>query len=503
MKPLVPFRQAIEDPELLGNVLAAESWATWRAVLLATMGETLTAAELELFRGVAGSRTEPPSRPIEEAAYVIGRRGGKDRAASVLAAFIAGLCDHTDAIVPGERGICLLIAPDQRQSQITLGYITACFERSPQLSTLIEERTADTLRLTNGIDIEVRAASFRRLRGVTAVAVIASEVAFWHVGDDAANADVDILTATRPTLATTGGPLILISSPYSRRGELWELYRRHFGAAGDPRILVVQGAARTFNPTLPQSVVDRALERDHAAASAEYLAQFRSDLEAFVSREVVAACVDDGVRERMPEERKRYFAFTDPSGGSSDSFTLAIGHKQTDGTVVLDCLREVRPPFSPEDTVSDLCSDLRRYRISKVHGDHYGGEWPREQFRKQTITYEVAKENKSQIYQNVLPLLNSGRVRLLDNPRLVGQLVSLERRTSRGGRDSIDHPPNGHDDLCNAAAGMVAIAKRGLYPSDLSWVRGPVEDSDSAAKEFQRARWQAHLYAGSYGRFWR
>jgi hypothetical protein len=49
------------------------------------------------------------------------------------------------------------------------------------------------------------------------------------------------------------------------------MYRRYFGAGGDPSILVVQGAATQFNPTLPQSVVDRALERDHAAASAEYL----------------------------------------------------------------------------------------------------------------------------------------------------------------------------------------------------------------------------------------
>jgi hypothetical protein len=39
------------------------------------------------------------------------------------------------------------------------------------------------------------------------------------------------------------------------------------------------------------------------------------------------------------------------------------------------------------------------------------------------------------------PLLNSGRVELLDNSRLISQLCNLERRTARGGRDSIDHPP--------------------------------------------------------------
>ena len=79
---------------------------------------------------------------------------------------------------------------------------------------------------------------------------------------------------------------------------------------------------------MPQSVVDRALERDHAAASAEYLAEFQNRHRSFVSREAVEACVSVGVRERPPVSDARYFAFVDPSGGSADSFTLAVGHQQ-------------------------------------------------------------------------------------------------------------------------------------------------------------------------------
>jgi hypothetical protein len=61
----------------------------------------------------------------------------------------------------------------------------------------------------------------------------------------------------------------------------------------------------------------------------------------------------------------------------------------------------------------------------------------------------------------LLPLLNSRRCELLDNTRLVTQLVNLERRTSRGGRDSIDHSPGAHDDLANCVAGVLtAIATR-------------------------------------------
>ncbi|NJN71058.1 MAG: hypothetical protein HC801_12845 [Nitrospira sp.] len=46
----------------------------------------------------------------------------------------------------------------------------------------------------------------------------------------------------------------------------------------------------------------------------------------------------------------------------------------------------------------------------------------------------------------------------LDHPRMLAQLLALDRRTSRGGRDSIDHPPRGHDDLINSAAGAVLLA---------------------------------------------
>src|SRR6478736_3532479 len=80
--------------------------------------------------------------------------------------------------------------------------------------------------------------------------------------ENSTNPDTEILNAVRPGLATTFGPLFMISSPYARRGELWNIYNKHFGPSGDPSILVAQGTSRTFNPSLPQSIVDRAMERD-------------------------------------------------------------------------------------------------------------------------------------------------------------------------------------------------------------------------------------------------
>jgi hypothetical protein len=98
---------------------------------------------------------------------------------------------------------------------------------------------------------------------------------------------------------------------------------------------------------------------------------------------------------------------------------------------------------------------LRSYGINRVSGDRYAGEWPREQFRKHGIAYEPSVKPKTDLYRDLLPLLNSRRVALLDNSRLTTQLVGLERRTARGGRDSIDHGPGAHDDLANCVAGVL------------------------------------------------
>jgi hypothetical protein len=266
----------------------------------------------------------------------------------------------------------------------------------------------------------VRGASFRRLRGVTALAVIASEAAFWYSDETSANADTEILNAIRPALATTRGPLIVISSPYGRKGEVWEIYRRNYGPAGDPRILVVQGSSREFNPILPQSVVDRALERDRAAASAEYLAEFRTDIESFVNLDAVSACIERGVRERPPVSGVRYVGHLDPSGGAVDSMAMAIAH--LDGErAVLDVVREVKAPFRPDQVAAEFSALFKQYRVREVRSDRYGSEWVTEAFRKHDITVKPSEFTSSELFIELLPLINSRQVVLLDNDRVTSR----------------------------------------------------------------------------------
>jgi hypothetical protein len=334
------------------------------------------------------------------------------------------------------------------------------------LAELVANDTADGLLLSSGIEIIVQTNSYRAVRGKTVLCAILDEVSLWR-SEDSATPDYETYNALMPSLVTIPSSMLVgITTAYRKSGLAYDRWKRYFGQ-NDPNVLVIHAPSRSFNPLLPQNVIDTALEQDPEAASAEWLSQWRSDIADYIQREIVEAAVDEGCFERPSEAGKHYVAFCDPSGGSGDSMALAIAHHDRESkSAILDVLRENRSPFSPEAVVDEYCLTLRSYRIHRVHGDRYAGEWPREQFKKRGIDYQVADRSKSDLYVEFLPLLNSKRVRLLDHPRSINQLCSLERRVTRTtGRNLIDHPVGGHDDLANVIAGActLAAAKPAMY----------------------------------------
>ncbi|WP_196800938.1 hypothetical protein [Thioalkalivibrio sp. AKL12] len=444
------IREVMTDPALFGAQFGGPSWEAWRALLAGFYGLPLTDAEAEHWHALTG-RESVPGSAHDELWMTIGRRGGKSQNAALLAVYEAAFRDHADRLSPGEMATVAVLAADRKQARAVFRYVAGLLRSNPMLERMIVREDKESIELSNRAVIEITTASFRATRGATYGCVIADEIAFWR-SDESANPDAEIINALRPGLATLGGPLICLSSPYARRGVLWDAYRRHYGK--DSNILVAQAPSRTMNPELPERVVAEAMARDPASARAEYMAEFRTDVETFVSRETVDACTVPGRQELPPVPDTQYRAFTDPSGGSKDAFTLAISHREGD-VVVVDAVRARKPPFSPEAVVSEFCELLKQYRISSVTGDRYAGEWPREQFKKRGIAYKLSDRPASDIYRDILPLLNSGRVELLENDALQRELIGLERRTARSGKDNISHPPNGHDDIVNSVAGSI------------------------------------------------
>jgi hypothetical protein len=448
------LREVLDGP--FAEWLGEDDWTPWFAFLSALRAEPMSRRERAIYRQCTG-RQQLPQQPFNEAWIVAGRRARKSAIAAVLGCYAAVYGRWVRAA--GETVRVLVVAVSKDQAKLIRNYCEAILESRPGLKRLIKATDTESITLTNGIQIICASNSYRSIRGPTVVCAIFEELAFWY-SDDSANPDKEVLRAVRPSMLTVPGALLLgISSPYAKRGLLYEKYREHYGR-DDSRVLVWKASTETMNPQVDADTIAQAYADDPVAAAAEYGGEFRSDLESFISREAVDAVVSRGLFERPRMRGVRYFGFCDPSGGARDSFTAAIAHADGD-TAVLDAVRERKSPFSPEAVVGEFAAFFQAYGITSIRGDRYSGEFVHELFRKKSVTYRTAKKTKSDLYLGLLPRINSGLVDLLDHAPTLNQLVRLERRTARGGKDSVDHPPNASDDLINAAAGALSYAVAG------------------------------------------
>ena len=453
----VSITDTMNDPALFGSWFKGNTWNAWRAFLSALFGLSMNPEQLALYRKHTG-RTTPPTTQFREARLLCGRRAGKSLIAALLAVYLAVFRDYSPYLAPGELATMMVIAADRRQARVIMRFIKGFVNGVPMLAQMIIRETRETLELSNRVVIEIHTASFRTLRGYTCGVCLNDEECFWAGDETSAEPASEIIAAERPSLITIPSSILLsLSSPHARRGPMYEASQKYFGKDDSP-VLFWKATTLQMNPGLDPKIVSDAYERDPIAARSEYDAEFRSDCESFISHESVNACVIRGRIELPREKEVHYYGFVDPSGGSSDSMTLAIAHKNSLGRATLDLLREVKPPFSPERVVREFAQVLSSYGLSTVTGDNYAGTWPKERFSVYGISYQPSKKSRSEIYLDLLPLLNSRRAELLDNQRLISQLTQLERHASRSGSETIDHAPGGHDDLVNAAAGAIVMA---------------------------------------------
>lgn len=461
MRKLATMRAALADPALLGDALPGDSWSAWRTLLIAAMGEALNETERPIFTKLTGREREPGGDvPVEILLVVAGRRSGKTKAMGLLSVYLSCLVDWSADLSLGERGLALYLSPTERQAGIAFGYSAAVVDHVALLRERIESRTASSLALKGSIDMETQPASWRHSRGGTSVCICLDECAFFHSAEESANRDADLLSALRPSLATTGGPCLLTSSPATTEGIVHTIHKRHFGPDGDPKILVVQSDTATLNPSIRKGVIERAFADDPTSAAAEWGGEFRAPTAVYLERAIVERAVTPGIPSRVLAAGVRCLGFVDVAGGSgSDSFCLAIGHVFRDhnkgDVAIVDALFEAKPPFDPDEVTAQAAALLRASNVFEVVGDAYGGGWPIVSFARHGIKYTQSALTKSELYLHVLPLFMANRVKLVDQPRLVDQFCGLRRRVGQGGRESVDHMRGGHDDLANSVAGLL------------------------------------------------
>jgi hypothetical protein len=473
--------QAIEDPNLLKPIFRElTTWRAWIICLKTIFGLQMNEKETAFYRLCTGRQT-PPTKLFKEVYMIVGRRGGKSFIVAVIAVFLSVFNDYSKFLSPGERGTIMILAVDKKQAGIILRYIKAIFSL-PLFRSYVENDKAESIELTNRINIEVHTCSYRAVRGYTIVAAIMEESAFWRT--EGVNPDREVYTALKPAMGTIpNSMLISISTPYSRQGLLYENFREHYGKE-DEEVLVWKASSLTMNPSLSSKMIEKAKEKDPSGSRAEWEAEFREDIEGFLSLESIERVVIQGRVELPFIETCRYWAFTDPSGGGGDSFALSIGHKEG-SKIVQDVLRARKG--DPHEIVREYAEELKKYHVKEVSGDRYAGSWVSEAFRQEGITYKSSDLNKSELYLEALPFINSGMVELLDNREMVKELRLLERRRGSSGKDTVDHPRSiggaaGHDDRANVTCGMIAGGSRSGGKSLLDYYKN-LSESYGGKKE--------------------
>ena len=377
--------KAIKDKNLfrrfIGNEL--DSWRNWLIALRALYGIKIkpTPYVTDLVHLCTGRDIDLlPADGFDAALFLTGRRSGKSKIAAIIGAFEAALSGREKLLAKGEMGLVAIIAPTKKQARIIKSYLRAIFDTTDLLKAEIVNETQEGFLLSNGVLIEILVGDWRSVRGYTLLAAIVDEVCFFGLDEESrVRSDTELVRAIQPSLATTNGRLICISSPYAKKGWAFSQYQKHFGNDSSS-VLVWNCPSRTMNPTLSQKKVDEAMAEDLASAKSEYLGEFRDDIGIFLPREIIESVVIRGRKELLPKSGIQYFAFADISGGRSDDAALGIGHQNEKKTVVIDFLKRYRPPHSPYAVIQSMSEELRRFGLRQCKGDNYSAEFVAQAF---------------------------------------------------------------------------------------------------------------------------
>jgi hypothetical protein len=432
----------------------------WRICLRAIYGLPIkTKWGKKIFRECTGrDATKIPKNGFQTALILTGRRSGKSKIAAVIGAYSVALAGLEAKLSAGEQGLIAVVSPTRKQGRVVRDYVRALFDQPMLAAEIIKERSQDVFTLRNGNRLEILASDYRSVRGYTLLGVVVDEICFMGLEDSSKiRTDSQLIQSLQPALATTHGKLIAISSPYAKSGWAYQTFVKHFANDASRDILVWNAASKVMNSTLSNKFLARMKAEDLSSYLSEFEAQFRDDVMSFVPIELIENLVVKQRYENIPRPEIRYSAFVDLSGGRGDASALAIGHRDDKKKIILDALDYHPSPHNPHAVIANMATRLNEWGIRRITGDAYSAEFAGRAFQDRGISYTKSDKTKSQLYADLLPILCAGEIELLDNPRLVKQLGSLERRTRAGGKDVIDHPPKAHDDLSNAVAGVAFL----------------------------------------------
>jgi hypothetical protein len=509
----IPFEVAISEPRLLKPRFGELSLAQ-QTVLKSIYGLPLSAdrvdaagfSEVDHYWATQGygtydelgylTQVNRPAltyvpREYPEAWMVSGIRAGKSEIAAFISTYESTCGGHEAYTRKGKRVIWFQIAQDLGQAQYSLHAIRANLDSMGFMKGRIQAVTARRIDLWNGMTVATNPPTIRSVRGYDSPGAVMDEVAVWWQEAESANPDYEIYNQLLSRQAQFRFPKIVgISSPWNKAGLL---YQRHEagtdgarlvcescrGSEAGPspdcaacdvlrhphqgRLILYASTAQLVNPDPAKAHVTRdflvsAQRKDPRAFERECLARFQDSLSGFLDSTLLRQAVDVGCMGRPPEPRNFYVAAIDPAF-RRDAFGFCIAHADPDKGIVIDYLDRALPQpgekIDPTKRMAEVATICRRYKVMEVLTDQFSIEALKQIGQGHGLALREVPftgKSKAAIYANLQQLLNTGRLRLLDHPETLRELLMLERQNLQGGQTKIAAPRDEHDDMATVVA---------------------------------------------------
>jgi hypothetical protein len=283
------------------------------------------------------------------------------------------------------------------------------------------------------------------------------------------------------------GKLLLVSSPYTRSGVLWDVWQKR---NRDHDVLVWHAPTALMNPTVTERFLGKEKERDPENYRREYLAEFTEAISSFLSAEAIQQCVVRERKELPPNKEKHHYIVSVDAAFKGDCFTLCISHYDNDREkIVIDYLNgwqgSKKHPLQLSEIMPQIKSLSELYGFNKVHGDQFGSEPLKDIFKRNKLIFAerpFTSQSKADIYATLRTLISDGRIELLNHDPSLKELRSLELERLPGGAIRIGHP--GHGKIRDDYADAIALAA-----SETLNYKPPVKQPLAGAPQVFKLNW--------------
>ena len=318
--------------------------------------------------------------------------------------------------------------------------------------------------------------------------VIGDEVGFWYRTSEAANPDYEVQRAVSfSQLQFPRAKQLLISTPYTEEGLLWDYWRAGTGGCKLPledrsefeETLVLQASTAAMeNPRISRKRLVKIQQEDPEAFVRESLARFVSAISGFIPPDLVTESLQKGIKERTKEQNETgaiqpmYIGAMDPAF-RHDSFAFTIFHMENDGTIIQDVLRlwtpdkKLKITLDPALIIAEIADLTKKWALTFVFSDQYQLEALQQlaqQYGFSIIGNDFTGKSKAKMYGSLIQLFRTKKLKLLDIPVVYQQLTQLEKKLNAMGGISIAAPIGKHDDVASVIALGCSAALR-AYPS--------------------------------------